>query len=411
MRRANALVKMLVWGAIITCLGGCVFYGIWNHKTMPIPPQMAPSVTVAQPLIEDVTEYYHFTGCTEAVESVVIRARVEGFLESKNFTDGSYVKQGEMLFSIEPDSFKANYDRAAANLKSANADLLRAEQDLLRVEEAIKSNAVSEQEVSTKRAQRDMTKAAVMAAEAEVVEAELNLSYTKIICPIDGKISRSLVDVGNLVGANERTELATVVQTNPMYVYFNVNEKLLQENLHTLLLDNQSVEFEVCFSNEENYPHKGILNFIDNSVDSGTGTIFVRGEIDNSERVFLPGMFVRIRVGSEFIKDALLIDEKAVISDLDGKYVYIVNNENVVEKRKVWLGSYQNGSRVVKKGLNQGEKYIIKGLQFARPGFAVNPQFDVSSEKEVKVTQELSREKMETSGAGTNESSETSALN
>jgi RND family efflux transporter MFP subunit len=333
-------------------------------------------VTVAMPVTQDVESYYEFTGNTAAVEQVDIRARVAGVLQEIHFADGAEVNRGQLLFIIEPNSYTARQDQAEAQLKAAQADLERAQQDYDRMEKAIQNNAVSKQDVTTKKAQRDQAQAMVMAAQADLQNADLNVGYTQVASPIAGRVSRRLVDVGNLVGAGEQTLLATVVRTQPMYVYFNVSEDLL----HSYFLKNYSGDairqqkIQVGFADGQNYPYEGMLDYIDNKVDPMTGTISVRGQVANADKQLLPGMFVQVRVPTGVKKDAILIEEKAVQSDLGGKYVLTVDAQNIAQYHRIQLGRKLDGKVAVESGLDKTDRYIVGGFHFARPGAPVVPQ-------------------------------------
>ena len=355
--------------AITGVLSGC------GKKQEAGPP--APSVTVATPVEKDVQTYVEFTGYTAAVESVEIRARVKGFLEKVAFEDGAVVKKGDLLFIIEQDSYKAQRAQAKAELASAEAELERSEIDLKRVEQAAKTNAVSQEEVTNRRAQRDMSAAAVEEQKAKLEEARLNLGYTEVHSPIDGRVSRRLVDEGNLVGAGENTLLTTVITMDPIYVYFEVDERKLIESLKNnreAFDDRKDYPFYVGLDTEKGYPHKGVLDYISNIVDQNTGTITARGILPNKEKELYPGMFARVRVPAKIESDALLVHEKAIGTDLGGKYLYIVKSDNTVEQSRVELGPLDGEMRVITKGIGKGERYIVNGLQFARPGLPVTPK-------------------------------------
>jgi RND family efflux transporter MFP subunit len=333
-------------------------------------------VTVAIPQVQDVESYYEFTGNTAAVEQVDIRARVTGFLRTISFADGAEVNKGDLLFVIEPNSYHARQDQAAAQLKAAQADLERAQLDYERMEKAILNNAVSKQDLTTKKAQRDQSQAMVMAAQADLQTADLNVGYTQIASPIAGRVSRRLVDVGNLVGAGEQTLLATVVRIQPIYVYFNVSEDIL----HSYFLKNYSGDairrqkIQLGFAGDKSYPYEGILDYIDNKVDPMTGTISVRGQVANTDKQLLPGMFVRVHVPTGVKKDAVLIEEKAVQSDIGGKYVLTVDAQNISQVHRVRLGRSIDGKVVIESGLDKADRYIVGGFHFARPGAPVVPQ-------------------------------------
>ncbi|MBL7214362.1 MAG: efflux RND transporter periplasmic adaptor subunit [Phycisphaerae bacterium] len=371
-------MKQLIFSVIILLIAGGIFFWIRKRTSPAASAQMqSMPVTVARPVIQDVVNYNEFTGNLASVESVDIRARVQGYLKRVAFDDGAFVKKGDLLFEIEPETYKADRDRALAALKSAEADLNRAQQDYERVMEAVKSNAVSKQEVGTYKAQRDMTEASFIAAKAALDQAELNLSYTKIESPIDGKISRNYVDAGNLVGSGENTLLANVVKLDPIYVYFNASEseylnytKNVQENLAE---EPNKLPVYISLANNEDYAHQGRLDYMDNRVDPATGTIQIRGVVPNPDNQLYPGMFVRIRVPSQTVHNAVLIPEKAVMTDLGGKYVLAVGENNILYRRDITLGATIGQLRVVSTGLDGSEMFAAGSFHFIRPGMPITP--------------------------------------
>lgn len=365
-RGITAAVTVLV---IMAAIPGC------GKKQEAAPPP--PTVTVATPVEKNVQTYVEFTGYTAAVESVDIRARVKGFLDKVAFEDAAVVKKGDLLFIIERAYYKAQCDRSKAELESAEAELERAQIDLKRVEKAAETNAVSQEEVTNRRALRDVAAAAVEEAKAKLEQASLDLGYTEVRSPIDGRVSRRLVDKGNLVGAGENTLLTTVVTMDPIYVYFEVDERTLIEGLKRspgAFDSKKDYPFYVGLDTEKGYPHKGALDYISNIVDQNTGTITARGVLPNKEKELYPGMFARVRVPAKVKSGALLVHEKAIGTDLGGKYLYIVKSDNTVELRHVELGPLDGEMRVISKDIGKGERYIVDGLQFARPGFPVTPK-------------------------------------
>jgi len=377
------ITKVLIFAAIAAMAVGLYF--LRREKEPPPPPP--PTVTISKPVIKDVTNYYDFTGNTAAIEFVEIRARVEGFLESIHFKESDIVKNNELLFLIDPSEYIARRDEALADLKAAKAELERAQVDLERVQEAIKTNAVSEREVSTRRAQRDKADAAVKGAQAALIEAEIKLGYTRVSSPITGRTSRKMVDLGNLVGAEEKTLLTTVVRMDPMYVYFNVSELILLEVLEGKPVKEKrdpDVPFFVGLANQEGHPIEGNLDYIDNIVDPETGTIKVRGVIPNPDQAVLPGMFVRVRTPARKQKDAILVKEIAIGTDIAGKYILIVGKDNIVEQRDVKMGPLFEDMRVIAEGIEPGEEYIIDGLLDARPGKPVTPQTEDQIKKKAE---------------------------
>ena len=369
--------KSIIIIIVILVVGGLLLFV--KKRMTPSPAAVASSipVPVANPTIQDVINYNDFTGNLVSVESVDIRARVQGYLKRVAFVDGAFVKKGDLLFEIEPETYQADYDRAVAALQSAEADLNRAQQDYERVIEAVKSNAVSKQEVGTYKAQRDMAEAAVIAAKADLAQAELNLSYTKIESPIDGKISRNYVDEGNLVGAGENTLLANVVKLDPIYVYFNASEseylnytKDVRQNLAD---EPNKLPVYLSLANEEEYPHHGRLDYMDNKVDPMTGTIQIRGVIPNPNMQLYPGMFVRIRVPSKTVHNAVLIPQDTIMTDLGGKYVLVVGENNILERRDLTLGAVKGKLQVVIAGLDGSEMFAAGNFHIIRPGMPITP--------------------------------------
>ena len=370
--------KILFLVGVIIILGG----GYWFfRKSTIMPPQEMQGAMPAQfakPVVRDFVRYDEYTGRIESTASVDIRARVSGFLQNIAFTDGAFVKKGDLLFEIEPDLYQADLDRATADLKAAEADLNRARQDFDRVQQAVQSGAVSKQDVSRYQADRDMAESRVIAAKAAIAQAKLNLSYTKIYSPIDGKISRRLVDAGNLVGgAGEMTLLARVVALDPIYVYFNVIEgdllKYYQTTSDIVTPRQDAVKFQVSLADQAKLPFEGRLDYMDNTVDPMTGTIQIRGIVPNPGRKILPGMFARVRVPAGTRPEAVLVKDKAVGTDLGGKYLLVIGEGNIVEQRPITISALVEGLRVVESGLSAGEKYIVTGTQFLRPGMPVLP--------------------------------------
>ncbi|MBW8015785.1 MAG: efflux RND transporter periplasmic adaptor subunit [Planctomycetes bacterium] len=357
---------------LLAAVGGlaALFY---FRKEKEAPPPPPPSVRVAKPVVKDVTRYYDFTGNTEAMEFIDVQARVEGFLESIHFKESDLVKKDELLFVIDPTQYDAKRDEAAAKVRAGKAELERAQIDLERVEEAVKTNAVSEREVSTRKAQRDIAAAELKAAEAVLINAETELGYTRVVSPIDGRTSRRLVDLGNLVGATEKTLLTTVVKVAPIYVYFNVSELILLEVLGEKPEQQRNTgrAFYVGLASEKKYSREGVMDYIDNTVDPATGTIKVRGILPNKEDPILPGMFVRVRVPAKIKKGAILVEESALGTEIAGKFLLVVGEGDIVEQRPVTIGMLSGSMRVIEEGITPDEVYIVEGNQQARPGLPV----------------------------------------
>jgi len=352
--------------------------------------RQAPEVTVAQPVIRPVQPYVDFTGTTRAVESVEIRARVGGVLEQQLFAPSDIVDVGDVLFNIEPEQYRAARDESVAMLRSAVADSALKESNLERVQIAIETDAVSRQDLDRAQASRDAAVAAVLGARARLVRAQLDYDYTSVRSPIVGQVGRRQVDPGNLVGYGEQTLLTTVNRLRPLHVYFNAPEWVVLQMLRQMegagaagdLDDPNALERRPTVSvlvgtaaDEDRFPFEGYIDFIGNTVDPSTGTIELRAVFENENLQLFPGLFVRVRAMAVQTQDALLIDERAVGTDLGGKYVYLVGDENIVERRYVQVGQPQpDGTVVIEEGLEADETYVSNGLLRARPGLPVTPR-------------------------------------
>lgn len=344
------------------------------------PRFAAPQVTVAQPVRRDVTPFVEFTGTTRSIASAEVRARVSGRLESMAFTPSSVVNEGDLLFVIEREQYQAVRDEADAGLRAAKAQLALAESDLERIRMARESEAVSEQDLDRAVAQRDQAEARVLSAQAQLTVAELNYSYTLVRSPIKGQVSRRLVDIGNLVGGTEQTLLTTVNAMQPIFVYFEAPERTVLTMLSLREADSlaggqpDTTYASVATAIDSTFPHKGIIDYIDNTVDPTTGTIQIRAVLPNEDMKLFPGLFVRVRIPARPVRDAILVDERAIGTDLGGKYVYLVGDSSVVDQRYVTIGyTTDDGMALITQGLDGTETYIVNGILRARPGFPVAP--------------------------------------
>jgi RND family efflux transporter MFP subunit len=346
-----------------------------RNAYVPPPP---PKVTVSQPMTRPVTVYLEFTGNTQAINTVKLRARVEGYLEKVYFQDGDRVKKGQLLFLIQQDTYEAKLKQAEAEILANKARLLHAQTEFARYSRLVKQKAAAQTDVDRWMYERDAAAAAVTASEAQRDLARLNLGYTKVTSPFDGRIGRRLKDPGNLVGAGEETVLAEVNQIDPIYVYFNINE----QDLLRVRGDNDSQKdaskekWPVYFglADEKDFPHKGYLDFAAITISPTTGTLLLRGIFPNPKAVIMPGMFAQVRAPIAEPKPALLIPEVAVAYDQQGPYVMVVNDKNVVERRAVKLGTQEDDYRVVAEGLGDNDWVIVNGLLRAVPGKQVTPE-------------------------------------
>ena len=341
-------------------------------------PQAAPlpEVTVSQPLIEPVTDYLDFTGNAEASETVNLQARVSGFLTKVAFKDGDMVKQGSLLFEIEPEPYAEKAALAEAAVKAAEAELLRATLEYNRQADLVKQKAVAVAEVEKARALRDTAQARVEQAKSELAISKIQLSYTTILAPFDGRLDRRLKDPGNLVGSGEATLLTTIRKMDPIYAYFSINEKDLVR-VRRPIKPGEQREIFAGIEGEDGYPHRGVIDFGSTSLDTSTGTLLLRGVFQNEPLglmpKILPGMFVRLRVPVGKREQAVLVPERALGIDQGGRYVLVVGDQSVVDKRPVKTGALVRNLRVIEEGLSGEEQVIIAGLQQARPGSKVKP--------------------------------------
>jgi RND family efflux transporter MFP subunit len=356
----------------LIALSGC------EQNTFQPPPP--PKVDVAVPVQRPVTRYLEATGNTAPIKSVDLVARVQGFLESINYQDGAFVKEGTTLFTIEPQTYKLKLDQAQAAEAGSQASLKQSELDFQRQSDLVARQAVSQATLDTSTANRDNARANLQQAQANTKIADVNYGYTKVTAPFDGVVSAHLVSVGELVGASSTTQLATIVAQDPIYVNFTVNEqdvlRIRAEARRKGLTpaDLKQTPVEIGLQTEEGYPHAGKLDYVAPTVNQSTGTLAVRGLIPNADRVLLPGYFVRVRVPIDQEQNALLVPDTALGSDQSGRYVLVVTNENVVEQLKVTTGPLDNGLRVIESGLKPEDRVVVAGLLRSIPGQKVDPQ-------------------------------------
>jgi multidrug efflux system membrane fusion protein len=351
------------------------------HAQPPPQPPPPPKVTVAHPVRRDVADRREYTGHIDAVESVDIRARVRGFLTKVNYREGTEVKAGDLLYEIDPREFEAAVKQAQADVERLQATLAQTESEVGRANRLKGTGAITPEEVVARTAARDIAKAQVEQAQAALTNAQLQLSYTKVTAPIPGRIGRTLVTVGNLVGSGEPTLLTTVVRVDPMYVYFEAPEadyldyRRLMRTEDLPPAETQETPLFVGLATDTDYPHKGTINFRDNRVDPGTGTIEIRGTLPNPDRALVPGLYARVRVPFGKPQPRLLVPEQALSADQRGRFVLVVKPDDTVEYRPVTVGlTTDDHNVVILKGVAADDRVIVNGLQKARPGSTVNPQ-------------------------------------
>ncbi|MDM8514975.1 efflux RND transporter periplasmic adaptor subunit [Desulfobacterales bacterium HSG16] len=374
------LYILIILAGLLPVLAGCS-----RKQADAYAPPPPPSVTVSLPVQKEITNFAEFSGTTEAVESVSIRARVEGFLEAVHFSPGTMIKKDDLLYSIDPKPYQARLDEMTAALEIRNAELQLAQATSLRRTRAFKDRAVSEVAVIEAKAQLAAAKASIVAATAAVQTAQLNLSYTQIKSPISGRIGRSLIDVGNLVGAGERTLLTTIVKDDPIYAYFTMSERDLLHYQGKFDLKSPPTDGEVSvflgLSGQTEHPFSGHIDYMDNRVDPNTGTIRIRGVFANSDHNLMPGLFARIKIPLGKAKNELLVPDIAIGRDQQGHYLLTADKENKVEYKPVTTGVLVDGMRVITQGIGKDDSVIVNGIQKARPGMPVTPAKKTPSDK------------------------------
>jgi RND family efflux transporter MFP subunit len=351
--------------------------GCEQNSFVPPPP---PKVDVALPVQRTITRFLEATGNTAPIKNVDLVARVQGVLQSIDYKDGTLVKQGTTLFTIEPETYKLKLEQAQAAEAGAQASVKQTEADFKRQSDLVQRQVVSQATLDTSTAARDNAQANLQQAQVNTKIAAVNYGYTNVVAPFDGIVSAHLVSVGELVGAASPTQLATIVALDPIYVNFNVNEQdVLRIRAEArrrgmTASDLTQLSIEVGLQTESGYPHKGKLDYAAPTINQSTGTLAVRGVLPNAERVLLPGYYVRVRVPLDEQQGALLVPDVALGSDQAGRYLLVVNGENVVEQRKVQTGPLQGDLRVIDGGLKPDDRIVIAGLLRAIPGQKVEPQ-------------------------------------
>lgn len=333
--------------------------------------QAGPPVSAAVVVEKPVADTQEFSGRLEAVEHVEIRPRVSGFITAVNFKPGAMVKKGDVLFVIDPRPFQAEAERADAAARSARAKAELAKLELTRAERLLGDKAIAQREYDASASAQKELEANARAAQAQYETAKLNLNYTRVVAPIDGRVSKAEITLGNLVDAS--SVLTSVVSTDRIYASFDGDEDTylrVRSQAHS----GQPVTVRVGLANEEGFPHEGKLEFVDNQLDTRAGSVRMRATFANKDDVMAPGLFARVQIGGGSEKPALLISDRAVGTDQSHKFVFVVDKDGKAEYREVKLGPVVEGLRVVKAGLKPGEKIVVNGLQRVRPGSPITAQ-------------------------------------
>ncbi len=359
-------------------LTACAFFagfalsGCKKEKKQAYTPP-PPTVSVEEVVLQTVPVHLKYVATTDSVKTVDIRARVEGFLEERRFVEGADVNKGDIIFVIEKAPYEAELEMSLAQLAKDKASLSFANDQVKRYKPLAEQDFVTQESLDDYVTQAREAAAAVKADQAQIKQNRLNLGYCTMYSPLNGRIGRTLVNVGNLVGAGgQDTKLATIVQLDPLYVYFSPSEK----DLRLIMKYRQETDMpvDIILSDGTKHPYPGKVDFIDNTADPKANTINMRVVISNPEKTLLPGIYVQADLFLCDVPDTALISEKAIAEDQSGSYVYVVGNENKVEKRIVEVGFAYNHQKIIWKGLKAGEKVIVGGLQMIRPGMAVQPK-------------------------------------
>lgn len=373
----RTMLHLALGAASLVVLCGCE-----QNAFVPPPP---PKVEVALPVQRNVTRYLEATGNTAPIKTVDLVARVQGFLQSINYQDGTFVKQGTTLFSIEPETYKLKLEQAQAAETGMQASQKQAEADFKRQSDLVQRQAVSQATLDTSTSARDNAQANLQQAQVNTKIAAVNYGYTNVAAPFDGIVTAHLVSIGELVGVASPTQLATIVALDPIYVNFTVNEQdVLRIRAEATrrgisFNDLRQLPIEIGLQTESDYPHKGRLDYVSPTVNQSTGTLAVRGVLPNADRVLLPGYFVRVRVPFGEQNNSLLVPDVALGSDQSGRYVLVVTADNVVEQRKVQTGPLDGDLRVIESGLKPDDRVVTAGLLRAIPGQKVDPQLKTGS--------------------------------
>jgi membrane fusion protein, multidrug efflux system len=375
MHTAQRCVRLAALVVLTAALSACT-------RTAAQPADAAlPQVTAAAVVSRDITEWDEFTGRLEAVNTVAIRPRVSGFVSAVRFEEGAIVSRGDLLFEIDPRPFQAEVDRLRAEVARAGATIHRATSELRRAERLAAEHAISNEEHDRRAAFAQESAAHATAIEAALRAAELNLEFTRVTSPIAGRVGRAIVTEGNLVsssGGGDATVLTTVVSLDPIYASFDADEQTflrygeLARDGKRVSARQAGLPIRMALASDEEFVREGRMNFLDNQVDPTTGTIRGRAVFRNADLGLTPGLFVRVRLPGTDSYRGLLIQDRAVGTDLDKRFVYVVTPERTIEYRSVTLGPIVDGLRVVRSGLAAGDLVVVNGIQRVRPGVKVD---------------------------------------
>ncbi len=399
-----------VAGLLTVAASALLLAGCTRTAAQPAPPPPA-KVTVAEVVHRDVTEWDEFTGRLEAVDTVAVRPRVSGYVSAVRFTEGAVVRRGDLLFQIDARPFQAEVDRLRAERSRSDAVADRADSELQRAERLRAEDAMSKEEFDRRAAFAREVKAQTAAVDAALAAAELNLEFTRVTAPINGRVGRAIVTEGNLVstGPGEATLLTTLVSIDPIHAHFDADEGIFLKYVEMARdgrrqnARSSKQRIEMALADEDGFPHEGQLDFLDNRLDPSTGTIRGRAIFRNPSGDLTPGLFVRLRLPGSNQYSGVLIQDRAIGTDLDKRFVFVVKGDKTIEYRPVTLGPLIDGLRVVRSGLHAGERIVVNGLQRVRPGATVEPELVAmdappSTRAKTAASQKTTEQRQETSG-------------
>ncbi|WP_027328761.1 efflux RND transporter periplasmic adaptor subunit [Marinimicrobium agarilyticum] len=357
----------MVLGLVSATITGCSARG--DDPVAPPPPK----VEVASVLEQDITLWDDFTGRLVAPQTVELRPRVNGYIDSVNFEEGALVHKGDTLFVIDPRPYQARANAAEAERQQRQSQLTLARSEAERAEQLLKNQAISREEFDQRQARLQSAQAALSAADAALESAMLELEYTQVKAPVSGRVGLAHITEGNLAGANE-TLLTTIVSIDPMYVYFESDEETARGVLQSI--QNRGFQtVQIGLAGDPGHPHQGQIDFVDNHLNPQTGTLRLRARLSNPDGQLKPGQFARVLMPIQYLTDALLVDQKAVLTDQDRRFVYVVTEDNRTDRRQVVTGRRSGGLLVIEEGLRAGERIVINGLQKVRAsGVEITPQ-------------------------------------
>lgn len=375
------LKKAILAGLVVAAIAGSWAllgnHGGGAHAQSANAQGGPPEVTVASVVVRPVSDSADFTGQLQAVDAVDVRPRVSGYVEAVQFKEGTEVRKGDVLFLIDPRPFQAEVDRLTANVAQAKAQLALAQANADRARRLLAQHAISQEDADGQNTGEQSAKATLEASTAALATAKLNLDWTQVRAPIDGRVSNAHIQSGNLVSSSD--VLTSVVSVNPIYAYFDVDEQtwLKLDRLRRDAIKNGHVpriEATMGLADEQGYPHEGRIDFVDNQVRAGSGTMRLRAVFDDENGLLTPGLYARMHLQAGQPRPRVLIDDRAVGTDLGNQFVYVVDGQRKVQYRKVDVGPLFHGLRVIDNGLNGGDVVVVNGLQHVRPGVEVNPQ-------------------------------------